>query len=549
MSVKKDRAALPNPNETMQRVNPTAGRPSQKEAMATQQMQVQHTVSEQTPKSGVTNGSTQVFGQDNPHKKKFPWLKILIIVLVLAFLGVGGVVAYNYFVVGSRMVNVVEEQTGRYALNQYKDLVNNYDSAKIEEAVEGSHIANEWNFANENTYIHSWIKSVCSYVDFTYPQVKALNNRGEFFTDATGTVVMVDSTMSNTGDKVAVTHIDYSALSATMDEDSTLIKELYAKSGYAPTDYTYTDEMRDLMLDYLLSKSKYPTTITEIEFPLETVTLTKENADGTQTEYTGYKVSNDAVLDDVLFGSDEFHALIDKFALVATGVDMTQEGKSESVVTYTWVGSNFVLSKYDGELEKTAPEGDGTFDKPAGIGTPIVTKALGTDGKYHDVRVTLVGYWQGQSAIDYAIDFSEKNRGFSADSVIKLVCFEARVENLENVPITISSEMFLGDSSSNQSTRTGSMYGFYDSATIQPHDKVVLNDWATSTELDQKYVCWGKTFLRKHPCIWFKLLAGSGGEVPKYNANDSVINRHPEDETTTVVEVMTEPAKTTGVSN
>ena len=93
------------------------------------------------------------------------------------------------------------------------------------------------------------------------------------------------------------------------------------------------------------------------------------------------------------------------------------------------------------------------------------------------------------------------------------------------------------------------MYGFYDTATIQPHTKVVLNDWATSTELDQKYVCWGKTFLRKYPCVWFKLLAGSGGEVPKYNANESVVNKHSEEETTTVVEATTEPAKTTTVTN
>ena len=543
MSTNRVKEALPNPNDPMPRVSAMVAN----ESVSPQQAQEAGTEQKQVPPQFVGGG--QPAPQDTQAKKRVSLLKILIIVLVLAVLAGGVVFAYNYFIIGSKQVVAVEEETGKYALDTYKNLIINYDAEKLVKELESSHLASEWDFANENKVIQSWIKSVCSYVDFTYPKVKALNNRGEFFTDATGTVIMVDSTMNSSEDKVIVTHIDYSALSATMEEDSTLIKEMYTKSGYAPTDYTYTDEMRDLMLDYLLSKSNYPTKTTELSIPLKSVTLKRDNADGTQTEYTGYKVSDDAVLDDILFGSDDFHAMIDKFALITTGVDMTQEGKSESVITYTWVGSNFVVNKYEGALEKVAPEGDGTFDKPAGLGTPIVTKVLGTDGAYHDVKVTLIGYWQGQSAIDYAVGFSEKNRGFSADSVIKLVCFEVRVENLENAPITISSELYLGDSRSNQSTRTGSMYGFYDTATIQPHKKVVLNDWATSTELDQKYVCWGKTFLRKYPCVWFKLLAGSGGEVPKYNANKSVVNKHSEEETTTVVEVMTEPTKTVTVTN
>ena len=246
MPNKRVKEALPNPNDPIPRarVSDTTGVSKPRKV---------HTEQSQVPPQPVDG--QQSVPPVVPVKKKLPVLKILIIILILVAIVGGGVFAYNYFVIGSKQAVMVEEETGRYALNTYKDMIVNYDAEIIAKELELSHLASEWDFANENKVVQNWIKSVCSYVDFTYPKVKALNNRGEFFTDATGTVVMVDSTMNSSEDKVTLTHIDYSALSATMEEDSTLIKEMYKKSGYAPTDYTYTDQMRDLMLDYLLSKS------------------------------------------------------------------------------------------------------------------------------------------------------------------------------------------------------------------------------------------------------------------------------------------------------
>lgn len=202
-----------------------------------------------------------------------------------------------------------------------------------------------------------------------------------------------------------------------------------------------------------------------------------------------------------------------------------EEYEPESVITYTWIGSQFAQNEYTGESNKEAQVGDGSFELPAGIGTTIVTKALCDDGKFHDVKVTLMTYKIGADAVNYAVQYSEKNRGFDASSQVKLICYEVKVENLEDAPITVSADMFLSDAQSNQSARTGEMYGFYSTATIQPHQSDILNDWATSTELDQKYVCWGRSFNRQYPVVWFKLLAGSGDEVPKYNANESYINK------------------------
>lgn len=218
----------------------------------------------------------------------------------------------------------------------------------------------------------------------------------------------------------------------------------------------------------------------------------------------------------------------------------SSEYTPESVITYTWLGAYYAQNIYEGESNKEAQVGDGTFELPAGIGTTIVTKAFCADGKFHDVKVTLLTYKIGQDAIDYAVKYSEKNRGFDASSQVKLICYEVKVENLEDQPITVTSDMFLSDAQSNKSARTGDMYGFYSEAEIAPHESTVFNDWATSTEMEQKYVCWGKSFERQYPVVWFKLLAGSGGEVPKYNAQESYVNQQSNVEEDSEVDISEE---------
>ena len=165
--------------------------------------------------------------------------------------------------------------------------------------------------------------------------------------------------------------------------------------------------------------------------------------------------------------------------------------------------------------------GDGSKEHPAGIGTSIITKVLCKDGKYHDVRVSVLGYWTEQNAIDYAEKFSTKNRGFTTSSVIQLICYEVKVENLENRPIKfMSSEMALCDGNGNISARTGTMYAFTKTVSLGKKESIILNDWATSTELAQKYVVWGKSFNtvnKEHSLVYFDILAGTGN-IPSYSA-------------------------------
>lgn len=189
----------------------------------------------------------------------------------------------------------------------------------------------------------------------------------------------------------------------------------------------------------------------------------------------------------------------------------------ESPIRYGYLGAHWIsINKC--EYDTTIQVGDGTIEHPAGIGTTLITKLLGTDGVYHDVKVTLTGYWTGQDAIDYAVEFSDKNRGFVSDSVIQLICYEFRLENLEDEDFNFEAgEFCLMNSSSSKSSRTGTMYGFKQGGTLKAHEPELFNDWYTSTELEQKYLCWGSSFSRKYPVLYFMVLAGDG-EVPSYSA-------------------------------
>lgn len=191
---------------------------------------------------------------------------------------------------------------------------------------------------------------------------------------------------------------------------------------------------------------------------------------------------------------------------------------AEKGVSHCFLGAYYCQNDYTGLVNAEVKVGDGTLEHPAGVNTPVITKVLCRDGQYHDVRVTMKGYWIGEDAITYAGTFSEKNRGFDPRSVVQLICYEIEVENLEKKPITFDSEMVLCDKNSNKSPRTGTMYEFKnEEITVSGKSSTIINDWASSTEINQKYVIWGKSFDRHYSTVYFKVLAGTG-DIPTYSA-------------------------------
>lgn len=554
-------------------------------------------------------------------KKKLPIIPIIGVVVLLIVLLVGGKMVFGKKPVEPMVQNY--ETSGRYALDTLKSALNNYDPEAMDAVVgaeEGdSYLAQEWAYVNNVKIRQEFLQTVGAVVKFEYPKVQQLSTDGQGMVDDAGNPIMIESYM-NAGEEFTVTIPDYDKLAKTMDEKAEYILKMLESAGYSENDYTYVDELTNLMLQFVLDDGPLPTKTVTMTLPVRLSTDGKPY------------IESDAVLDDLLFGSEEFHYMLAKFSQICVGwtgyideVYLTYErehneeydrwlelflsyfeadggiydpdgdpqftnvqksfkkGRSkwepwylrddnnviqkhpdgtyivnyfsvkdengndwiqpaaeiekevenvrkledpwveETGIWYNWCGLHF-LETYTGPGSTVTRVGDGSRERPAGIGTTIITKVLGTDGMYHDVKVALMGYWTGQGAIDYAEKFSSKNRGFTTASVVQLICYEVYVENLESEPIEfLSSEMTLTDRNSNISSRTGTMYGFTDTVTLEGRgsktkgNTVILNDWATSTELAQKYVCWGKSFGRQFSMVYFDCLAGTG-EIPSYSA-------------------------------
>ena len=114
-----------------------------------------------------------------------------------------------------------------------------------------------------------------------------MSTTGVGMTDANGSPIMIESYMNN-GEAVSVTIPDYEKLSASMDEDKEYILKLFKSSKYSEADYTWNDEMANLMLQYVCDKSSIPTKKVDIA-------LLRISVDGKPY------VEDDALLDDALF--------------------------------------------------------------------------------------------------------------------------------------------------------------------------------------------------------------------------------------------------------
>lgn len=513
--------------------------------------------------------------------------------------------------------------SGRCALDTLQSELNNYRPEGIDDVIGtelgDSYLAQEWAYVNNVKIRQEFLQTVGAVVKFQYPQVQQMSTTGVEMTDESGNPIMIESYMNN-GEEFMVTIPDYDKLAKTMDEKQDYIRLMLESSKFTEKDYLWVDELTNLMLQFVLDDGDLPTK--QVPLTLQV----RLDVDGKPY------IVDDAALDDLLFGSDDFHYMQAKFSQIIYGwtgyvdeVYLTYErrhneeydrwlelflsyfeadgGKydpngdpqftnvqrafnrnkskwepwylrddnnviqkypdgtyivnyfsvkdkdgndwiqpaaevevevenvrqledpweEERGIWYNWLGMHF-LETYTGKGSVITRVGDGSREHPAGIGTTIITKVLCTDGMYHDVKVALMGYWTGQSGIDYAEKFSSRNRGFTTTSVVQLICFEVYVENLENEPIEfLSSEMVLTDRNSNISSRTGTMYGFTETVNLAAHgdknklDMTILNDWATSTELEQKYVCWGKSFGRRFNMVYFDCLAGTGN-IPTYSA-------------------------------
>ena len=547
-------------------------------------------------------------------------------ILGVAILAGGGTVAYVALNSSKEEPLVAEERnyqsSGRLAYDALANALLSYDAEALDSVVgttDGdSWLAQEWAYVNKVGIREEFLQRVGSLVSFAYPQVQQMSTTGVAMTDESGAPLMVESLMDN-GEMVKITVPDWELVKTGMEENQSLIVQLYKSYQVtAVNDYTFHDDMFNLMLQYILdNESGIPTKTIELALPIG------QGADGSKV------ILDDALLDDALFGSPEFRLMCERFGQLAVGwtgkkdeyytvqeeqhnpefdewfekfivlyekdggsydpethkfsggrfnprksgwepwylyddnnqLILDEDGKrieayysikaedgtdwiqpdevivvdvekvrqvddpwvDESYVPYNCIGTHYMAEEYKGDGLTVTRVGDGSVDSPAGIGTTIITKVLDSEGTYRDVKVALVGYWVYEEAITYAERFSTRNRGFSKDSPVKLICYEATVENLEDEGFMFDSEMTLADRNENISSKTGTLYEFLNSEVyVGPGETVLINDWANSLEMAQKYVCWGRSFSRKYPLVYFDALAGTG-VVPKYSAYEQFV--------------------------
>lgn len=562
-------------------------------------------------------------------KKGTKWVGIVASVFfALTAVSIAGYGGYYYFTQYSPPeIKTPEEYTGRKALDTFLIALKDYNKKDLLNAISSdvSYINQEEDYANANETEIEFIKTVCNTVSFTYPEAPKVNKRGEMVDKLTGEVQTKMSDMTD-GEATLVTYIDYDAILENIRDDSEerarILKGVKA-AEISKKSLTYKEEMTDYFMQYIMSLEKIPVKTEEVRIPL----VATKAEDG----YKTYMVQDDILFDNMLFGSDSFHRLMDYFGRVAsnyktkiqktvekekevevenpeyvkwvqqvqsqqamdaqTGVTSvypelqmdaagnvvlgedgqpiilrtvclqvdgagnlvldangntvevpepaptvkkketvkkkvtvknTKKYKSESVIPYTWIGAYYLQNVYKDGINIQPRSGDGTFERPAAKGTSILTKAYygrGKERKAYDIKVTLTGMWEGDDAIEYLEGFSEKNRGFRTDSSLKLVCFEYEVQNLSNKTIVVSDNMVLADMNANQSPRTGTVFGLTSKVKLKKGQKKTIQTWATSTELDRKYLIWGKNFKRKYPVVWFDVLAydtgSEGSQTPQ----------------------------------
>lgn len=517
-------------------------------------------------------------------KKKGGKLKLIILIIAIIILALAIVKKKQ----SSKPAETQEEQTTQISGSDgYEGLIeafrDGYNAEKLDALVgttDGdSYLAQEWSYANHVPLREEFLKTVGSFVEIT---------------------PIDDSGM------VRVKAPDFSAIYTNMVAESNTLKTIFDSAGYDRTDYTISDELVQVMLQYILDREGgIPTKEVEISLPvtknaegrtviaddteldkalfcqdairdcdklcsqvcLEWVDHTTEvyyeqeeqrnpeydtwyeifkkyyDEDGgkftknskwepwylrddnnnIQLDENGEKIVNYYSVKDA-DGNDWIQP--DEYVLVEIEKtrDIPIEWIDETGIMHNWIGAWYIQNEYHGKGSKVVPVGNGTIEYPAGIGTPILSHVLCTDGTYATVMVTLTGYWINADAINYAEQFSTRNRGFTTSSVVQLICCEFNIQNLEQEPITFAnSELVLCDKNANISSRTGFLYGFTGEVTLQPAGKkystILMNDWYSSTELEQKYLCWGRSFGRQFQTIYFNALAGTG-VVPSYSAYD-----------------------------
>ena len=272
--------------QQMQMQNQQMQQQIQMQQMQMQQMQMQNQQMNQQMQNQQHQQNQQGQNRRGGGGKIFITILLLLVMIAAVFflLYKKGIISIN-----KGQVPVVEnyEGSGKAVLNQLQTLLNadTFDAVAIDSLVgteEGdSYIAQEWAYVNGVKLREEYIQKVCKLVKFSYPTVTQMADDGTEYKDASGQTVQIESMMNN-GESVTVTVPDYSAITNMMDADDDTtgrkyIARMFESANYKDTDYTWHDEMGNLLMQYLCDLPDFPTREAQINIPISNGKITDDS--------------------------------------------------------------------------------------------------------------------------------------------------------------------------------------------------------------------------------------------------------------------------------
>lgn len=473
------------------------------------------------------------FNPDGTKKKMKKWKKITLIIVGVIFLLMIIGACVKVFLFPDPM-ETVEEKTGRYALNNWESSVQTLNVNGLNSALGGkeSYLGKEIEYAGKDKSQIKFIKKIGSTVNYTSEQVPKLSKYGKPL-KSDGKIIMWDSLLTTENEPVELQYVDYSKVKFSNSE----VKKALEKAEVDVNSENYTDKVVGVFCD-LISKQK--------DLPLKTVKkyIPKFNIDA--KGYYTMSEKEDINIDQYLFCSKDFDKLLDKFSEQALeqfkkteknpdGVDiansedwtawegMEKEAKKEIKEPRKYDNKYYMSNEWCGVyrlqtgIDKTTASGDkikvkisarvgkGSKKDPAGLSTTVLTKTK--DGK--KIKVRLIDFGVSQDAIDWLGEKDYRNKGMEIKSPLQYCYAVYEVTNVSGEKLIIEDNSSLADKNGNVAISSGEIFGLQDSVELEPDKTGIIESWGCSTELQDRYLIWGKDVKDRNSKIFFRVLKGN----------------------------------------
>lgn len=485
------------------------------------------------PKQGGMGGRPQ--GKEKKPNKYGTVMKPVKAGKVLACVGIWLLVGVIIFVcVGSwytKHVRFPEEEevdykaTGIAALKDFEDNVHSFSLP------ETYYLYKETVFANSDKSKTAFLNKIAGTVLYKSDTVNAKNIYGNDLIDRkTMLPATRDSFVEEEGEEVTLSYVDYSKIDFKPEK----LDELITDYGLTKDDVNYANTVVNLFCDYIS---------TEETLPLKS----ERRVPSLEKEKGGYAVTEeeDKYLDIQLFSSKEFRECEelftktigekvagkefkvseewsewDKLAKVEKDNALEPMKYGKLTMSISWCGAYYLENEYYSSddkgkkvKEQVRPQlGDGSFESPASISTPIITAVLQTDknGKTIEkpIRVELVDFGVSEDALVWFQSKDPQNRGYNLETEVQYCYSVFKVTNLSDAELVVKDNSSLSDKNVNLSIRTGTIFGITTELKLKPDETGYIESWGRSTELNKKYLIWGSDFARRKDPVWFRVLAG-----------------------------------------